>query len=195
MSAALVLAHPAPASFVRDAASRAVDGLRSAGHDVEVLDLHALGFAAAMTRDERAAYHGDSPILDPLVAEHAALIQEVDVLAFAYPTWWGGLPAILKGWLDRVLVPGVGFVFDDRGHVRPGLTNVRRIVGVSTYGAPRAYVALMTDAGRRVLGRSLRYSCGPSTRTTWLGCYSVDSIDDRSRREFLDRVERTLAGL
>ena len=52
---------------------------------------------------------------------------------FVYPTWWSGLPAILKGWLERVMVPGVGFTFDSRtGKVKPGLTHVRRIVGIST---------------------------------------------------------------
>ena len=44
------------------------------------------------------------------------------MLVFVYPTWWSGLPAILKGWLERVMVPGVGFVFDEQtGKVRPGL--------------------------------------------------------------------------
>ena len=56
---------------------------------------------------------------------------------FVYPTWWSGLPAILKGWLERVMVPGVGFRFDERTHkVRPGLGQVRHIIGISTYGSP-----------------------------------------------------------
>ena len=51
-------------------------------------------------------------------------------MVFVYPTWWSGLPAILKGWLDRVMVPGVGFRFDEQGKVKPGLHQVRRIVGL-----------------------------------------------------------------
>ena len=79
-----------------------------------MLDLYAVGFAAAMSPEERHAYHGDEPIIDPLVAEHAALVLRADALVFVYPTWWSGLPAILKGWLERVMVPGVGFRFDER---------------------------------------------------------------------------------
>jgi hypothetical protein len=69
-------------------------------------------------------------------------------LVFVYPTWWSGLPAILKGWLERVLVPGVGFVLDERTNkVRPGLGQVRHLVGISTYGSPRSYVRSSTTTG------------------------------------------------
>ena len=98
------------------------------------LDLYALGFAPAMSLEERRAYHGEQPLLDPMTVAHAELVQRADVLVFVYPTWWSGPPAVLKGWLERVLVPGVAFRFDAAGKVKPALTNVRRIVGISTYG-------------------------------------------------------------
>jgi putative NADPH-quinone reductase len=193
---ALVVAHPSPDSYCRTLAARAATGLRAAGHEVTVLDLYADGFAAAMSGDERAAYHGDAPILDPLVAEHAALVRRAEALVFVYPTWWSGLPAILKGWLERVMVPGVGFRFDERTHaVRPGLGQVRHIVGISTYGSPRSYVRVVNDNGRRILTRALRLSCGLRVRTRWLGLYAIDTSTPAQRAAFAARVEYEMAGL
>ena len=196
MLALVVVAHPSSDSYCHALAGRAEAGLLAAGHEVVVLDLYALGFRAEMTHEEREAYHGDTPILDPLVADHAALVQRAEALVFVYPTWWSGLPAILKGWLERVLVPGVGFVLDERTNkVRPGLGQIRRLVGISTYGSPRSYVRLVNDNGRRILTRALRMSCGLRVRRTWLGLYAIDTSTPAQRQAFLARVEQQMARL
>ena len=196
MNALVVIAHPCADSFSHAAAARAVDGLRAAGHGVDVVDLYADGFRTAMSRDERIAYDGDDPILDPQVRDHADRLQQAQILVFVYPTWWSGLPAILKGWLERVMVPGVGFRFDEStGKVKPGLGHVRRVVGISTYGSPRSAVRLVNDNGRRILTRALRMSCGPRARTTWLGLYGMDTSTPANRTAFLARVEQRMAGL
>lgn len=196
MKAALVTAHPRADSYCHELAVRARSGLEAAGHDVTVVDLYAEGFRAAMSAAERAAYHGEHPILDPVVERYAGLVRSAQLLVFVYPTWWSGLPAILKGWLDRVLVPGVAFEFHERTErVRPALGHVRRIVGVSTYGSPKTYVMAINDNGRRTLTRALRMCCGVRTRTSWLGLYSIDTSTDRQRAEFAARVERTMTEL
>lgn len=195
MQVVIVLAHPHADSFGHALAARAAAGARAAGHSVEVLDLYALGVAAAMSPAEHAAYHGETPLLDPLLIEHAALVKAADALVFVYPTWWSSVPAILKGWLERVMVPGVAFVFNAKGKVRPGLTNVRRIIGISTYGSPRLYVKFVNDNGRRTLTRALRLNTGFRTRRAWLGLYAIDTATPAQREAFLQRVERTLQAL
>jgi putative NADPH-quinone reductase len=196
MLVAVVVAHPSPDSYCRHLAGRAVAGLLAAGHEVEFLDLYRDGFTVAMSAEERAAYHGDSPICDPLVARYADIVQRAGALVFVYPTWWSTLPAILKGWLERVMVPGVSFRFDERtGKVKPALGNVRTIVGISTYGSPRSYVRITNDNGRRILTRALRVSCGIRTRTRWLALYGIDRSTARQRIEFASAVERVMADL
>jgi len=196
MRALVVIAHPCSDSFCHAAADRAADGLRAAGHEVDTLDLYAEQFVSAMSLDERLAYDTDDPISDPQVREHAALLQRAELLVFVYPTWWSGLPAILKGWLERVMVPGVAFTFDESsGRVRPGLGHVRRIVGISTYGSPRLAVALVNDNGKRILTRALRMSCGWRARTSWLALYGMDTTSPADRTAFLARVERKMTGL
>lgn len=196
MLAIVVVAHPSTDSYCHAMAARAETGLLAAGHEVVVLDLYAQGFVAAMSAAERKAYHSDEPICDPMVADHAQLVQRAEMLVFVYPTWWSGLPAILKGWLERVMVPGVGFVLDERTNkVRPGLGQVRRVVGISTYGSPRSYVRLVNDNGRRIISRALRISCGPRVRVSWHGLYSIDTSTPAHRQAFLARVEQKMATL
>lgn len=196
MLALVIVAHPSTDSYCHALAGRAEAGLLAAGHEVVVLDLYAQGLRVAMSAEERVAYHGESPIIDPVIAEHAALVQRAEALVFVYPTWWSGLPAILKGWLERVMVPGVGFVLDERTNkVRPGLGQMRRLVGISTYGSPKMYVRLINDNGRRIITRALRMSCGLRVRTSWLGLYAIDTSTSAQRQAFLAEVEQKMAGL
>lgn len=192
----MVVAHPCADSFCHALADAAEAALRARGAHLDRIDLYGDAVRAAMTPEERAAYHSDEPIVDDQIREHAALLAAADTLVFVYPTWWSGLPAIMKGWLERVTVPGVGFVFDDQtGKVKPGLAHVRRIVGISTYGSPWWSVKLTHDNGRRILTRALRMSCGWRARPCWLGLYAMDTTTNDERHGFLDQVDRTLRKL
>jgi NAD(P)H dehydrogenase (quinone) len=196
MKVLLVVAHPCADSYTHACAAAATRGLTSAGHTVDTIDLAAASFRTAMSRDERVAYESDTPILDPMVDDHASRLLAAEAIVFVYPTWWSGLPAVLKGWLERVMVPGVGFTLDEQTRkVQPGLRNIRRIVGISTYGSPWHYVKLMNDNGRRMIARALRLSCGWRTRTTWLALYSLDTVDADRRQRHLDHIESRLAAL
>src|SRR5687768_8171119 len=193
VKAVLVSAHPCTDSYTCAIASAALRGLEKSGHDVTHLDLYGLDFVTAMTKEEHDAYRTQEPAPDAMVREHGEIVRNAGLLVFVYPTWWGGPPAVLKGWLERVLVPGVGFTFDASGRVQPGLTGVQRIVGVSTYGSPWTYVKLVNDNGRRMLMRALKMVCGRTTGTTWIGLYSVDTAGVNERAAFLDRVEHAMA--
>lgn len=102
---------------------------------------------------------------------------------------------MLKGWLDRVLVPGVAFTLDKRRKVQPNLTRVKRIVGVSTYGSPRWYFWLIHDGGRRILHRSLRATTKFRAHTDWFGLYGIEGISNAARKKFLVDIERKMAEL
>ena len=160
------------------------------------IDLYAEDFAPAMSAEERRAYPTDSPICSPQVARHAELVRWADALVFVYPTWWAGPPAVLKGWLERVLVPGVAFHLDERTHkVVSDLRHVRTVVGISTYRSSWAGVRLVHDSGRRIFLRALRMVCARTCRTTWLALYSVDAATSSEREAFLARVQQRLGRL
>lgn len=195
MRAVVIVANPNPESFSHAIVDRVRRGLEFGGNEVVVHDLYAEGFRAAMSLEERVAYPTDQPVLDPLVTAHIADLQSADILVFVYPTWWSSVPAILKGWFERTMVEGVGFVFNERNKVRPGLTNVRRLVGITTYGSPWRYVKTINDNGRRTIKRALRLSTGWGTRSTWLPLYGMDTMSAGRRDRFLAKVERKMREL
>jgi putative NADPH-quinone reductase len=191
----VVHAHPDPGSFNGALYRAAVDALESAGHEVDALDLYAEEFDPVMSRAEREAYETDSPICSPEVARHVELVRRAEGLVFVYPTWWGGLPAILKGWLDRVLVPGVAFTLDDTSRVKPAMQHVQRVVGVTTYGSAPWYVRVVGDAGRRTIARTVWMNCRRRSRPWWLAMYRLDSASRTDCEAFLARVTDRLARL
>jgi putative NADPH-quinone reductase len=190
----VVHAHPDPGSLVAAAKDRVLRGLAAAGHEVRLTDLYEEGFEPELTADEEHRH------LEPGVAEglerHADDLRWCDALVLVHPTWWSGQPAILKGWMDRVWASGVAWTLPDGAdRLRPGLRNVRRIVGVTTHGSSKWVNSIQGESGKRTMTRSLRLMCHPRCRTSWIALYGVDRADEAARARFLDRVERRLAHL
>lgn len=195
MNALVVYCHPDRGSYCHQMKNAVVAGLAQGGHHVDVIDLYADDFDPVMTADEHVAYMANVPKADAHSLNYMSLLKSADTLVFVYPTWWGTLPAMLKGWLEKVLVPGIAFKLDERNTVRPALGAVKRIVGVSTYGSPRWYVRLVTDGGRRSFHRSLRAATGFRARVNWFGFYGIDGSTDVARSNFLASLETKFARL
>ena len=196
MRTLVLFAHPDPQSYGAALAEAVMRGLDAGGHEARLVDLYAEGFDPVMSRADRVAYESEQAVVDAAVAAQAEHVRWAEAIVFVYPTWWAGLPAMVKGWLDRVLVPGVAFVLDERTRkVRPTLQHVRVVAGVSTYGSPRVYVGVLGDGGRRTINRALRLVCGRRTRTVWLGLYAMDRRTDAERRTFVAAVEHRMSRL
>src|SRR5690348_3085366 len=95
-------------SFSAAVAAAAIRGARSAGHQVDLIDLAADGFSPAMTRADLAAWR-QGRVVDPLVADYQRRLLAAGHLVFVFPVWWEAMPAATKGFLDRVLVKGIAF--------------------------------------------------------------------------------------
>lgn len=165
----------------RVVAEIAVDTLTAAGHEVEHLGLHATGFEPFMSSEERAAYHEDEPLIAAETRSGAEALKRADALLFCYPTMTFTVPAILKGWLERVLVAGVAFVFDDAGRIAPGMTNIRRLGVVTT--SPHSWMATRRarDLGRRTILWTLRLNCHRLCRRTFVSVPSGSGPDGEAK--------------
>ena len=192
--ALIVHAHPSTASFSHHLALTAMAALEGR-FDTTLLDLHRSNYDPVMSRDELLRYQAGEPALDPIVASHIDLVRGSDTLVFVYPTWWSGLPAILKGWLEKTLGPGVAFEYDSDGKIRPALDHIERIIGVTTYGSPRWKMTLVGDGGRRTIHRGIRLSAPQRVERVWLGMHSLDASTPKQREAFLARVAYELAHL
>lgn len=124
---------------------------------------------AAMTAAERAAYDSDHPALDPVVADHGRMLSEARALIVVHPTTANGLSAPVKGWLDRVLLPGVAFALDERtNRMRPALGHIRLLGGITLDDRGPLERVVYHDNGRRMIGRAVRLVTGVRTRVRWL---------------------------
>lgn len=136
-----IIAHPRPASFCHAISERARGALVAGGHKVAHHDLYAENFDPCLTADEAYSI-GDNledalaRADDPVVLRHRAAIAEAEGLLVVHPNWWGKPPAILSGWLDRVLVPGVAYRLATAGGVPEGLLSVRSAVILNTSDTP-----------------------------------------------------------
>ncbi len=186
MNIVVVLGHPSADSYCAAIFERIILALDSQStHNVTAIRLASEKFATAMSNAERVAYETGEPLINDDTKHHAEVLLQAEALIFVYPTWWSGLPAQLKGWLERVFVLGVAFRFNKNSKIRPNLHNVRHIIGVSTYGSPWRYVKLINDNGRRTLTRAIRMSTGLRTRTMWRGIYALDTCTQQQREKFI----------
>lgn len=193
MSRALVLfAHPCPESFSAALHERVVAALKASGREVDDCDLYAEGFSPVLTEAERRGYHDEATNTAP-VAEHVARLRAADTLVMVFPVWNFGYPAMLKGFFDRVFLPGVSFRLVD-GKVRPNLTHIRRLVAVTTYGGSRMRAMLAGDPPRRSVTRAVWHVCRPE-RMRYLALYDMNRADAARRNAFLDRVGREIEAL
>jgi NAD(P)H dehydrogenase (quinone) len=170
--------------LLTETARLAASSAGTAGHDVVVLDLPADGFSPWMSPDDRAAYHEAEPLVDPLAAKYAELIRGAEVIAFVDRAQLSTVSPMLKGWLEKVLVPGVAFYLDERTHrVKRGLTSVKRLVGISIGDG-------QGRSGRNTLMRAFRMCTGFRTRPTW-----IELRPGGDTAEFHRRVATRMAGL
>ena len=194
MKAVVIYCHPDPESFTSAVKQTVCAKLQSAGAETRVLDLYGLEFQPVLTQEAWKAYEDEASNCEG-VEVHVETIRWADTLIFVYPTWWYGLPAVLKGWLDRVLVPGVAFHMPDGGAIRPGLHNITRLGVFTTGGASRWLTTLIGAPGRRTLLRGVRLLCSPKVRTSFAMHYDMDASTQATRERHLRKVSRAMERL
>jgi putative NADPH-quinone reductase len=179
-------AHPVETSFNAALHRLIVERLAARGHAVDDCDLYAERFDPVLSRSERLSYH-DVPQNRAPVREHVERLLAADAMVLCFPVWNFGYPAILKGYFDRVFLPGVSFGLVD-GRVRPCLHNIRRVAAVTSYGGSRLRAILMGDPPRKLVKRMLRATIHPRARVSYLAHYDMNRSTDRSRAAFKRRV-------
>src|SRR5258708_31982321 len=196
MRVLVVYAHHLSNSFAAALRDAVVARLRDGGHEVDHCDLYAEGFDPVLTEPERRAYNTAHPSL-PAVERYVARLRAAEALVLCFPTWWYGMPAILKGWFDRVWAAGVAFTLPEGGGAnRPALHNIRKFAVVTTYGSPWWLMKLvLRDPVRAVLIGGLRRAFARDCRWGFLGLSHIHGGTPARCARFLAPVERTLPRL
>lgn len=192
----VIHAHPVETSFNRALFHASVEALEAAGHSVDALNLYDDDFPAVLSRPERLGYHDVPGNLTPLTKPYVDRLRAAEALVFVHPVWNYGYPAILKGYFDRIFLPGVSFNMEgggDRGKLRPGLANIRKAAFITTYGGDRWRTLLMGDPPRRI---AMRWGWVTfQTRPKYLALYDMNNVTPEMRAAFLGRVRGEMARL
>jgi putative NADPH-quinone reductase len=196
MKVLVVYAHPEPESTVGRMYNAVHEELNHLGHDVRLHDLYEERFVPVMSDYERKNH---STALEPklkLFPELAPYVENLkwcEALVLVYPTWWSGQPAIMKGWVDRVFVNEVAWTLPDgENRIRPLLTNIRRLVVVTTHGSTKFVNALEGESGKRTAFRSLRLMMHWRTRCKWIAFYKFDRLDEPQKAKAVTQVRRQI---
>ncbi|MGR3515428.1 MAG: NAD(P)H-dependent oxidoreductase [Paracoccaceae bacterium] len=193
MRALVVYCHPKEGSFTSAIRDLVVAKLENAGAEIRVIDLYKKGFSPALTAHELDVYEDATQNTKP-VAEDVEALKWCDTLIFVYPTWWYGLPAMLKGWLDRVMLPEVAFLMPspERKTIARGLDHITRLGVFTTCGASRWLTFLVGAPGKRTLFRGVGLLCAKPLKKAFTAHYLMDGSTPESRKAHLDRVAQAM---
>lgn len=190
MSRALVVfAHPVPESFSASLQRTVVDTLTAKGWQVDDCDLYAEGFNPVLTMQERSTYH-DVPANTAPVQSYGDRLHAAAALVLVFPVWNFGYPAILKGFFDRVFLPGVSFHLTG-GRVVPALQNIRKRAAVTTYGGTRLRAFLAGDPPRKIVTRAL-WNAARARKMKYLAMYDMNTATPPRLNGFLSHVRQEM---
>ncbi|MBX4870145.1 NAD(P)H-dependent oxidoreductase (plasmid) [Rhizobium bangladeshense] len=182
--------HPVEESYGKALYKQTLESLRHAGHDVDGCDLYAENFDPVLSQHDRLAYH-DYPGNTEPVKSYVERLKRAEGLVLVTPVWNFGFPAILKGYFDRVWLPGVSFELIE-GKVESRLRHIRRLAAVLTYGATpfRAFAA--GNPPKKIVKRVLRAQINPLRPVTFLAHYDMNNCTPETRARFLAKVKTSM---
>jgi NAD(P)H dehydrogenase (quinone) len=189
LRALLVVAHPLDNAFTKAAAERIRVTLERRGIEVDMIDLYADDFDPCLTGAERRGYFA-TPYESKAVAGYVTRLRLAEKLVFVFPQWWFNVPAILKGFFDRVLVPGVAFDHPSGGGpLILRLTHVNALWVVSSTGAPWRVTRLyMGDPVRRQIARGIKPLAGRKANFRMLTLFGPHDRAARGRLPCLEQA-------
>lgn len=194
MKCLVVASHPLAQSLCKQLTEHVAQTLTSMKHEVVLEDLYAEKFEPVLTVAERESYYSRT-YDSSQIAEEVKRLQEAEALILLFPTWWFSFPAILKGWFDRVWGPGIAYDHaNDFGPITPRLDNLRKVLVVTTLGAPWwVDHFVMRQPVKRVLKGALLGACAPKSTLKYLSLYKSETLTKERIASFKGTIDKALS--
>ena len=195
MRVLVIFAHPLGDSYAATLRDTVVAALEAGGHTVDLCNLYQEDFDPILSAQEWRDYENTSENTRA-VSRHVERLRHAEGIIFVFPSWWYGMPAILKGYFDRVWLPGVAFEFGPQA-IRPLLMSIRMFGVVTTTGAPEWFTRIyMGNPSRKVLMRGLaRLVVAPRAERFWLALYGMENATDAKRTVFVEQVRKRVSNI
>ncbi|SNZ11375.1 Putative NADPH-quinone reductase (modulator of drug activity B) [Terribacillus aidingensis] len=190
----IIYAHPWKGSFNHAILSAITEDLKANGETFQVIDLYKDEFNPVFTAAELKLFNvGDTPY--ELVKEYQKKLNQATELIFIFPVWWWDLPAILKGFIDKVMLTGFAFLEDSKTNELKGLlTNIKKTTIISTSTTDKLYIE--SQGGNAIQGvfinRTLADLGIKNEYTKWINFSGVNLTTDENRKLFLEEVPQRI---
>ncbi len=193
MRVAIVFNHPYEGSYCHAILNSVMSGLQHAGHEVDLIHLDKDGFNPVMTTADLKAFKDRKPV-DPMVIAYKQRLGEADHLIFIFPIWWELMPALTKGFIDKVIFPGVAYDYtrEGRGMV-PLFKRLKSVTVITTMNTPSfLYRIVFGNAIRKAVITGTFWKMGYKNRK-WINIGFVKSMSHEKRTQWLTRLEKRFA--
>lgn len=189
MRTLIVFNHPYEGSYCNAILEAVTRGLQAGNHEVDLIHLDNDGFNPVMSKEDLQAFRERKPI-DPQVLDYAERIKKADHLIFIFPIWWDIMPAMTKGFIDRVLFPGVVCDHHPRGFgLVPLLKNLKSVTVITTMNKPKiVYSLLIGNLIKKAMLKSVFKTMGYKN-LKWISFTSVKSVSHKKRIKWLSELE------
>ena len=197
--ALVIYAHPYEKSFCHAVKERVVKALEKTGKEYHLIDLYADFSKEATDRFDPILTAADLKLYpagetnDPQVPRYLDLLKQTDLLIIVFPVWWGLMPAVLKGFFDKVLLPGQAYQRKKSGLLSPMLANIKKALIFNTLGGPTFYHKV-------ILRFPLKQTVGSTTlkvvgvkRVKFVQFGSIKKSTPRQRAKWLAKTERLVS--
>lgn len=197
MKTAIIFNHPYSGSYCNAILESVTRGLQKAGHTIDVLHLDNEGFNPVMTAADLKGFV-ESKAVDPKVLEYQQRLQDAGHLIFIFPIWWELMPAMTKGFIDKVIYPGIAYRNDRSGRLPRMVKAFEKVKGVTvitTMNTPSImYRLLFGNAIKKALFTGTLWKTGYKNRK-WISFNMVKFVSDEKRKKWLIGLEKKFARL
>lgn len=189
-----IYCHPLEGSFHAAILKGSLSGLAEAGHVVDLCDLYAEGFDPVLSAEMRRRYH-DTSRNRIGVEEYIERLYKAEALIVQFPVWSFGPPAMLKGFFDRLLMPGVAFDMSDPANITSKLRHIRALTGITTYGRPWWTALYVGDPPKKMVKRYLPRLFAPRARVRYHALYHMNVATEPQRKAFISNIRKAMRDL
>lgn len=183
----VIFSHPWDGSFNKVILDKVLKSLEEMKEKYTVIDLNKDGFNPVMTEKELSLY-SQGKSADPLVLKYQEILRNTDELILIFPVWWMSMPAILKGFFDKVMVKG--FAYEDVKYGIKGLLPIKSAKMITTAGVPK-FILSMTGFG--ITMKKANLGGVGIKKTEWIHYSLRMQGTDEKRRKFLEKVGKFIS--
>lgn len=194
MNVVIIFNHPYEGSYCNALLEAVKSGLQKSGHKTDLIHLDKESFNPVMTAEDLKAFVARQSI-DPKVMEYKQRLDQADHLVFIFPIWWELMPALTKGFIDKVIFPGVGYEYTESHRMAPLFKNIKSVTVITTMNTPAIFYRLIFgNAIKKSLLIGTFWKIGYKNRK-WISFNKVKTVSAQKRQQWLTGIEKRFMNL